>query len=162
MFANCKSSRPFQTGPNLMLKVTGASSGAGAPSLTLPCPHSWAEAVLPRPTETIAQSLKKGRITSQVSSPARAAWIPGGHQGECSGGLRGRWGLCEASGCSGRRRILSGERLAATGQAAEISLDLEGLVQAMMVPFKTCLGPWVTCPGPRPPHLATGVPTRGP
>lgn len=77
MFANCKSSRPLQTGPNLMLKVTAASSGAGAPSLTLPYPHSWAETVLPRPIETSAQSLKKRprhqpRVFTSQSS--RGSW----------------------------------------------------------------------------------------
>lgn len=71
-------------------------------------------------------------------------------------GSGGWWGLCEAGqgrarGCSGRRGFLSGEKLAATCQGA----DLEGLGQAMMVPFRTCLGHWVTCP----PNLATDVPT---
>lgn len=153
MFANCKSWRPLQTGPNLMLKVTAASSGQVAPSLTLPYPRSWAEAVLPCPAETGAQSQKKGRVTSHVSSPARAAEAPGGHRGERSGGLRRRWGLCEACGCLG----VTGCRLPRSRNI----FGSGGLAQAMMVPFKACLGPWVTCPGPRPPHLATGVSTPG-
>lgn len=51
----------------------------------------------------------------------------------------------------GRRGFLSGERLVATCQGAEVSSDLEGLGQAVMAPLRPCLGHWVTCPGPRPP-----------
>lgn len=65
------------------------------------------------------------------------------------------------NGCSGRRGFPSGERMAATCQGAEMSSDLEGLGQAVMVPFRPCLGHWVTCPGPRPLYLATGAPTLG-
>lgn len=62
-----------------MSKVTAATPEASTPSLTFPCPRSWAGAVLPCLTETIAQRMRE--------RPPQSATHP--HQAEQHGFLGG-------------------------------------------------------------------------
>lgn len=126
MFANCKSlreatsdgSEPDIGGHSTSLEQAGASDSALLSG----------QGLCRRPAETIAQRTReKGCHNQPCFLTSAGSW---GAPGERSGWLgRGVGGLPEASvvgqgrgkGCSERRGFLSGERLAATCQEAEIS-----------------------------------------